>query len=311
MTTAGSNPTPEFRPLTGLYEPSAIVQLADGRFLIVEDEKTHPFTLVTINADGAVNSSPLKPGWFEGNDSFWKLDDLEGLALDRSGAIHAITSQSLSGDGEQKKSREKLVRFRIEDDEVTEPLVAKGLKSALVATHPELAAAARLPDVKGSGGLNVEAIEFSADGSRLFVGFRSPLRGTRALVASIENPSALFDNDTPPRLTPELEALDLDGNGIRGMSYVPSLEGFLVIAGPASEASKPFQLWFWSGEPGASARRVSILGLPSLEHAEGVCPAVIDGHPKIIVVSDDGDRAKGRCAQFVILDPAHLKIAAG
>ena len=37
-----------FLPLTGLYEPSAIQGLADGRFLVVEDEKEHPFSLVTI-----------------------------------------------------------------------------------------------------------------------------------------------------------------------------------------------------------------------------------------------------------------------
>lgn len=309
--TMTTNPAPEFLPLTGLYEPSAIVQLADGRFLIVEDEKERPFSLVSIDADGRVNSSPLKPGWFEGGDSFWKLDDLEGLTLDRSGAIHAITSQSLSGDGEQKKSREKLVRFRVEGDQVTEPEVVKGLKSALVAAHSELAAAARLSDVKGSGGLNVEALEFNADSTRLFVGFRSPLRGKCALVATIENPAAMFERGESPRIAPMLEALDLGGNGIRGMSYLPSLDGFLLIAGPASEASKPFQLWFWSGESGAPARRVGIPGLSGLEHAEGICPALIDGQQKIMVVSDDGDREKGRFSQFLLLDPAHLQITAG
>lgn len=305
-----ANQSTGFLPLNGLYEPSAIVQLADGRFLVVEDEKEHPFSLVEIGLRGRVESSPLTPGWFAGSDSFWKLDDLEGLTLDRSGLIYAITSQSLSGDGEQKKSREKLVRFRIDGDHVSEPEVAKGLKSALVAAHPELAAAARLADVKGSGGLNVEALEFSADGTRLFVGFRSPLRDKRALVASIENPSAMFEKGESPRIAPTLEALDLGGNGIRGMSYLPSLDGFLLIAGPASEASKPFQLWYWNGKAGTPARRVGISGLSGLAHAEGVCPAQIDGRQKIMVVSDDGDREKGRCAQFLLLDPGELQIAA-
>ncbi|MFT3849286.1 MAG: DUF3616 domain-containing protein [Propionivibrio sp.] len=299
-----------FLPLTGLYEPSAIVQLADGRFLVVEDEKEHPFSLVEIDLHGRVESSPLEPGWFEGDDGFWKLDDLEGLTLDRSGWIHAVTSQSLSGDGEQKKSREKLVRFRIEGDRVSAPEVVKGLKSALVAAHPELAAAARLSDVKGRGGLNVEALEFSADNARLFVGFRSPLRDKRALVASIENPSTLFEKDESPRIAPALEALDLGGNGIRGMSYLLNLDGFLMIAGPASEVSKSFQLWFWRGETGAPARRVSIPGLSGLAHAEGICPALIDGQQKIVIVSDDGDRERGRFAHYALLDPGDLRIAA-
>jgi Thiolase, C-terminal domain len=51
-----------FLPLTGLYEPSAIQRLADGRFLVVEDEKEHPFSLVTISPNGSVGSTPLSPG---------------------------------------------------------------------------------------------------------------------------------------------------------------------------------------------------------------------------------------------------------
>lgn len=95
-----------FLALTGLYEPSAIQQLADGRFLVVEDEKQHPISLLTISPSGR------------------------------------------DGDGDEKKSRDKLVRFRIEGDRVVEPRVVTGLKRALTAMHPVLAAAA------GSGMLN-------------------------------------------------------------------------------------------------------------------------------------------------------------
>ena len=308
------NPSPSFLPLTGLYEPSAIVQLADGRFLVVEDEKERPFSVVSISLQGRVSSSPLTPGLFESSGGFWKLDDLEGLALDRSGAIYAITSQSLAGDGDQKKSREKLVRFRVEGDRVVAPASFKGLKSALVAAHPELATAARVTDVKGGGGLNVEALELSAeqapDRQRLLVGFRGPLLDGYAIIATVENPFGIFENDEAPRVEPSLVTLDLGGNGIRGMSHIPDLNGFLVIGGPVSKASSQFELWFWSGEPEAAARRVSIPGLSGLEHAEGVCPAIIDGQSKIVIVSDDGDRARGRFSQFLMLDPGQIEIAA-
>jgi len=43
-------------------------------------------------------------------------------------------------------------------------------------------------------------------------------------------------------------------------------------------------------------------GLPGFEHAEGVSPAVIDGKQRIIIVSDDGSRAEGRYARFLLLD---------
>ncbi|MHB8810976.1 MAG: hypothetical protein ACYC9M_13350 [Desulfobulbaceae bacterium] len=91
--------------LTGIYEPSAIQQLPDGRFLVVEDEKKHPFSLVTINPDGSVTTTRLSPGLSEAGDDSWKMDDLEGLALDRSGYIYALTSHSRDGDGNEKKSR--------------------------------------------------------------------------------------------------------------------------------------------------------------------------------------------------------------
>ena len=119
-------------PLTGLYEPSAIQRLADGRFLVVEDEKEHPFSLVTISRNGSVSSTPLSPGPLVAGDAFWKLDDLEGIALDQSGSIYALTSHSRDGDGDEKKSRDKLVRFRIEENRVVAPMVVNGLKRALI-----------------------------------------------------------------------------------------------------------------------------------------------------------------------------------
>ncbi|MBT9612241.1 MAG: DUF3616 domain-containing protein [Burkholderiales bacterium] len=303
------NNPPMFQPLTGIYEPSAIQQLADGRFLVVEDEKQYPFSLVTISSTGSVSSIPLSPGALEAGDVFKKLDDLEGIALDRSGYLYAITSHSRDTDGDEKKSRDKLVRFRIEGERVVAPLVAKGLKPALAATHPVLAAAAEILDVKTSGGLNIEAVEISPDQQRLLIGFRSPLLGHRAIIAYVENPAAIFEAGEPPRIAATLETLDLGGNGIRGMCYLPSLNGYLVTSGPIAREQVHFQLWFWSGDRGAPARRVSVPGLQGFEHAEGVSPAVIDGRQRIIIVSDDGSRQAGRCARYLLLDPEQLQIA--
>jgi hypothetical protein len=297
-----------FLVLTGIYEPSAIQQLPDGCFLVVEDEKKHPFSLVTINPDGSVSSTPVSPGLLKSGDDFWKLDDLEGLALDQSGYIFALTSHSRDGDGDERKSRDKLVRFRLEGDRVVAPVVAKGLKHALVAMHPVLAHAAEIRDVKNGGGLNIEALEISPDQQRLLIGFRSPLLDDRAIIACIENPSAIFEAGEPPRIAAELETLDLGGHGIRGMSYIPSLGGYLVISGPVTREQVHFQLWFWSGQSGEPPRRVTVPGLQGFEHAEGVSPAVIDGRQRIMIVSDDGNRKEGSFAHYLLLDPGQLKI---
>lgn len=303
------NPLYAFLPLTGLYEPSAIQQLPDRRFLVVEDEKEHSFSLVSLNASGVVKSTPLSPGWFESGDAFWKLDDLEGLALDSAGYLYAVTSHSRGDDGDEKKSRDKLVRFRIEGDRVVSSVVVDGLKRALGAAHPVLAVAAQIEDVKSGGGLNIEALEITPDRQRLLIGFRSPLQGDRALIASVENPCAIFETDEAPQVSAALQALDLGGHGIRGMSYMASLGGYLLISGPTSRAHDEFKLWFWSGQPAASARRVTVPGLQGFERAEGVSPAVIDGEQRIIIVSDDGSREDGRFARFLLLDPGQLQIA--
>ncbi len=302
-----------FLALTGIYEPSAVQQLPDGRFLVVEDEKKHPFSLITLSPDGSVSSTPLRPGLFEGGDAFWKLDDLEGLALDRAGNIYALTSHSRDGDGDEKKSRDKLVRFRLEGERVLAPAVARGLKYALVAAHPVLARAAGIRDVKNEGGLNIEALEITPDNlpgqQRLLIGFRSPLLDGYAIIASVENPTAMFEEDEPPRIAARLEMLNLGGNGIRGMSWIPALGGYLLISGPVAREQVHFQLWFWSGQPGAPARRVSAPGVQGFEHAEGVSPAIIDGQQRIMIVSDDGSREEGRPARYLLLDPAQLQIA--
>jgi len=300
---------PVFQPLTGLYEPSAIQQLPDRRFLVVEDEKSHPLSLVTIGADGSVHTKPLTAGLFQMFSEFWKLDDLEGLALDRAGFVYAITSHSRDDDGDEKNSREKLVRFRIVGDRVVDPKVIEGLKSALTARHPVLAEAARMQDVKAGGGLNIEALELSPDQERLLIGFRSPVHDGQALVASIENPSGIFESDETPRIAAVLEELDLGGHGIRALSYVPALGAYLVIGGPVSRQRAEFDLWIWSGQRGAPARRVTVPGLRGLGRAEGLSPAAINGVEQVILVSDDGNRKTGRFASYLLLDPVQLQVA--
>jgi hypothetical protein len=92
------------------------------------------------------------------------------------------------------------------------------------------------------------------------------------------------------------------------MAYLSARSGYLVIGGPVARKQIHFQLWFWSGQRAAPARRVTIAGLQGFEHAEGVCPAVINGQQKIVIVSDDGDRKEGRYGHFLLVDVEELQI---
>lgn len=299
---------PVFRSLDGIHEPSAIQQLPDGRFLVVEDEKDHPFSLVRIGLDGQVESQALKPGFFEFNDNFWKLDDLEGLALDQSGYVYAITSHSRDNDGDIKKSRDKIVRFRVDGERIVDTAVSRALKPALCERHAVLAVAAAVLDVKNQGGLNIEALDFCPRTRHLLIGLRSPLHEGRAIIVRCENPDDLFVSDAEPRIAAELITLDLNGDGVRGMAHIPALDGHLLISGPMAREVRQFRLWFWSGRAGEAARPLSIPGLDGFEHAEGICPAMIADQAHIVLVSDDGNRKEGRAARYLVITPEQLTI---
>lgn len=111
-------------------------------------------------------------------------------------------------------------------------------------------------------------------------------------------------------MSTSLLTLDLGGQGIRGMAWIASINGYLIISGPASLAEQAFGLWFWNGQPLSPARSVTVPGLHHFERAEGVSAAVMDGVARIVIVSDDGKRAKGRFARFVLLEAGQLQISA-
>jgi len=116
---AGSQFESKSHQLTGIYEPSAVQQLADGRFLVVEDEKARPFSAFSFDTGGVVRSTELKPGLLQFFSNAWRLEDLEGLAIDGSGFLYAITSFSRTDEGLEKSNREKLVRFRVDGDRLS------------------------------------------------------------------------------------------------------------------------------------------------------------------------------------------------
>jgi hypothetical protein len=298
-----------FRPLTGLYEPSAIQQLTDGRFIVAEDEKEYPFSLVILASDGSVDCRPLELGAEADAAGLAKLGDLEGLTGDAAGFVYAITSHSRNSKGEEKKSRERLLRFRVDGSRLVAPAVVTNLKAALVAAQPLLASAAAVLDVKNEGGLNIEALEMTPDGRRLLLGFRSPLVDGRAILASIDNPDEVFASAATPAIASTLVTLDLAGHGLRALAWIPALTGYLLISGPVARELIDFRLWFWSGEADGQPRRVAVAGLPGFAHAEGIGAAIVAGHQKVVVVSDDGSRAEGRAAGFLLLDPNQLQIA--
>jgi hypothetical protein len=308
-----ANDVPHFRELAGVYEPSAVQQLQDGRLIVVEDEKRHPIDLLALQEDGGFSAVALLPEEMFDKDGpaadFRKLDDLEALDIDDRGRVYAITSHSRTGKGKVSEEREKLVRFEVAGDQLRDPSVTTNLKERLMAAHPALKAAAEVEDVKDGNGLNIEGLALDADRQRLLVGFRGPLVDGKAMLVAIENVDEMFDQVAEPRIADQPILLDLGGEGIRGMTYDPRLEGFLIISGPLEQVEDvPFRLWFWPGLAEQAPRPVTVPGLNGYEHAEGITPLRWHGQERLLIVSDDGDMDAGRPARYLMLDYDQLAI---
>jgi len=302
-----------FRELERIHEPSGVVQLPDGRLLIVQDEAKRPFNFLSLDPDGTLHQQPLRReplllGW-GGLRGLGKLDDLEAMAIDKNGYVYAITSHSRTErTGRLSTARQKLVRFRIEGERVMDSAVAPPLKNAIAACDPVLAEAAKAKGRGETGGLNIEGLAFNKDYSQLWLGFRCPVKDGQAIILVIENPQEIFENQTP-RLAEQAILLDLDGAGIRGLAYAPQLDGYLILAAREEKKKSPFTLWFWSGKRSDAARQVQIKGLKDLRRAEGITPVKLGDAEGIVIFSDEGESKRGEPARYILLQYKQLSVS--
>jgi hypothetical protein len=141
-------------------------------------------------------------------------------------------------------------------------------------------------DTPDEGGLNIEGLAWDPDHARLLIGFRSPRRGREALVVWLQNPDAVFDQGAPPVLLPPM-GLDLEGEGVRDVTYSPTLHGFVIVSGSWRQGKRGSPtLWFWTGSTHAPVK----LKAPILTDLkpEGVAEVAARAGRALLVVSDDG-----------------------
>ena len=299
----------QFRKFEQIYEPSGVQQLPDGRFVVVEDEAVHPMSVFTLQPDGNVAEQALFRGSLfslgSPNRALGTLEDMEGVAVDAQGRVFAITSHSRKENGKRADQREQLARFSLAGDRIVDFQVVHNLRKKILKQHPSLKKAARIRDVKDEGGFNIEGLSFDADKQKLLIGLRSPLAGSNAIIAVLENPHLVFDDDQKPRVSPQLIELDLAGGGIRAMCYDPHLGGFLIVS---RKPGKSFKLWFWSGQTDDSPKRLRVSGIKKLGRAEGVTPVRLHGHPSgILIVSDDGMGLRQKPGHYLFVRYEDLK----
>jgi len=300
----------DFRPFSIIYEPSGVQQLPDGRFIVVEDEAAHALAVFTLASDGQVSEKTLYRASLL-NRAFpdgilGTFEDLEAVAVDGRGNVFAITSHSRKENGKRHANREQLVRFRVQGERVVDVHRARSLRKRITKKHSFLKAAAKERDVKEEGGFNIEGLSFDADKQRLLVGLRSPVAKKDAVIVTVENPSAVFDQGEKPRISDEVIRLDLKGGGIRALSYDSHLGGYLVVS---RKPGKAFKLWLWDGAPGSAPRRLRVADIKDLRQAEGITPVTLNNEPHgILIVSDDGDGMRGKTGHYLFLSYEQLEI---
>lgn len=281
----------------GIFEPSGVVQLADGRLLVIEDEQSHPFSLCRLGeSDGLPSLGIPVAGNFAG-----VADDLEGLAIGDEGWIYAITSHSPAENGVLNQGREKLLRFRVgPDGDIKDFQEYGGLLAFLLPVLKTVDPAVSV--------LNIEGLSFDQDGKKLLIGLRQPVVSGASLVLVLENPGGIFSRNEPPRISPAVVQLDLLGGGIRAMAYVKRLKGYLIANEivQGQEGKPRACLWLWDGIAGHPAYSVDFPGSGKLKNIEGISPVMVGNKALLLLVCDDGERQKDDSAHYRFIEYGEL-----
>ncbi|WP_191963651.1 Pycsar system effector family protein [Neisseria zalophi] len=287
---------------SSVYEPSAVQQIPDGRLLVVEDEADRAASILAFNADGTlVENDVADTRIIRGLKR--KLSDLEGLTRDNEGYIYAATSHSRNREGLRRPDREHLLRFKIQGNDVVELSSFNSLVDTLENSE-ELAA--MLKEKTGTTldfkSTNIEGLAYDPRSNNLLLGFRDPEFNEKSMIIYIDNPKAVFESKEQPHFS-NVVFLDIKGGGIRSLNYDPVLKAFIMTNEVKDEDGSKFsQFWTWNGDPEAAPKAVDLPNLRHLTNVEAVDSIKINGQPRLIFMSDEGDVDKKLTAKYMIVD---------
>jgi len=274
----------------GACDASAAVTLEAGRFVVANDEDNILRVYRAFEKGEPLTTHDLTPdlGLPPGEEA-----DIEG-ATRVGGRIFWITSHGTNKKGKARPGRRRLFATNESLAVVDRPYEL--LVDDLIAAHWDLSvnlkkASKTSPDV---GGLNIEGLSRTADGSDLWIGLRSPLEKGSAILIPLLNPNKILRGERARLGEPEL--LDLDGLGIRAIAWSEARKRYLIIAGAPADVGK-FHLYSWKG-PGGKANR--IVKLSELMEACGIDPGmaspealvVYEAEDALQILLDEGDRCR-------------------
>lgn len=282
-----------------IYEPSTIIQLRDGNILIAEDEGDNPLFLSPLVN---IKSGPeLKPVRLQGINGV--LDDLEGSALGKDGAVYLITSHSSDKKGKRKKKREVLTRLTFKDGKISDNTSYYNL---LVPMRKVLEDESKIKSANLKQ-IDIEGLCFDSSQERLLLGLRSPLAGNMAVILVLENPYTIFSEGQNPKFQKKMIYLDIKGGGIRSMTYDPERKAYLLVNEiPNKKGKLRPAVWSWDGKSNSSPIQVKLPKLKGIRNIEGITLTKIKNKTFLLMVADDGNRKKKEGAHYWFLDTSTL-----
>jgi hypothetical protein len=280
----------------GMCDASAAVPLDAHTFAVADDEDNilrvydadkggPPLRMIDLSPALPLADKPKipKPGKPAKKPRKAPETDLEA-ATALGGSGYWMTSHGRNSKGKMQSAR--YIVFATTLPRMGEPLQLVGqpyltfledLLSAESLRPFDLESAWQRPP-KEPGGLNLEGLTASADGTFVYIGFRNPVPKGRALIVPLLNPAELTRGQRARLGDPVL--LDLAGQGIRALSLWR--KRYLLIAGDPGPGGTS-HLYSWDGRVAAS--RISTVDFAGFNPEAFFTP---ENRPDILVFSDDG-----------------------
>jgi hypothetical protein len=285
---------------TGACDASGVVSLAAEQRMIVADDENNVLRAYDVRKGGAPlfiidASEHLRvPGQAEGKKKKKRAEsDLEAGAVS-DGLMFWIGSHGRNSSGKPRPERSVLFAstlekgdtatfvgtpyFRLLEDLFADPAHARFALDKAAEQAP-----------KDEGALNIEAMSARREGG-VWLGFRNPSPGGKALLTALLNPAEVIRGQTARFAAPVL--LDFGGRGIRDM--VPWRAGYLIIAG-AHDQTRDQQVFEWDG-----TGQPRLFGTDELSWMNAEALFVDEARGAVLVLSDDGTREIGgsECKQL-------------
>lgn len=278
-----------------IFEPSGATTVDNNKVLIVEDESSsRPLKLVTFDEQNNVVEigdihipKKLKKAFKK------KIEDLEAIAADGY-TIYAITSHSPNRANKDKKERDRIVMMHYEDESINDLFIYKHLKEDLIRYNPKIFG----NRLFGYSPINIEGLAVNPDAHELYIGFRSPLYNSKAIILPLKNPHQIFGKKHKSPLFGQPIFIDLDGLGIRGMHYDRLKKGLWIIAGDSGKRISKFDLYFYDFK----TQNVSLVKKEiDFGFSEGITIVNNNGKRLLFCVEDNGIKPN-KTADYIIIE---------